>query len=362
MEENVFGVTPEAAASAGDEPAPAARAASNDASIDADHDAEMGDEPAKTDPPADPGDEPAPSPDAAQDPPSKDRSEELFTPEDGDSVVQIGEKAYRSPEAAGRAYKALSARARDAHEARRAAEAEAARLRALVEARVAEPTPATPDPAPAPPAAPATGRKRLTDLISRDEIDNLIASEEGPAAAFKKLGDLVDERLEQVYAEIQGVKPVVDRVRPIVERDDVVVAADKLFTQVQGLKDEAGEALFPELQDPNSPEVAAITEIWRRQLDDPEARKFALTPHGVRYAIVEYRSQRPTSTAPPEPRTDPGRSTAAARKASAALQSMGSATSARPGGTAGPARSAEETYAESIRARQHPLFGVAVGR
>jgi len=345
MTDNVFGVTQVADQNRDEKPPSAPVSDPSDADL-------RPDEPAAVAPPA-------PEP-AATEPPAE--PEELFDGEhDAASLVKLGMRAYDTPEKADLVFKQFAGRTAAELARRRAAEAEVAALRserdrlqgALEVVRPQQPQKQEADGTPAKPASTPSKPKRLTDLISDDEFDALVV-EHGPAKAFRRLAELMDQRLDEALEESQ--RDVV----PIVRERMVAQRTAETFDGAAAVKGTDGRPLYPEIGDANSPEAEAVFNIWQRNFADPALAPLAFTPTGIRIAVNEYRAAngQPSSRTP---LTKPAAAVEARRAADRSLQSMG--TDGRAGvrpGSPGAGGGDEEQVHSLIRARQHPIFGVAV--
>lgn len=342
MTDNIFGVTPETA------PTPAETAPEASVSVPQDSG------PA---PEAEPAVEPAPS-EPAKPEGSEDDDEKDLLSEDPNEGFAIGNKVYKDIGSADRAFRQFAGRAQAETRRRKEIEAELTRTHALLEVlkseRAERPQKQDDQGTPAPPPPPPQP-KRLTDLVSDEEFDQLVA-EHGPAKAFRRLAELTEDRLKEALEESQR------DIKPILQQKQAAERTAQTFDHCAGLKDEAGNPLYPEIGDPNSPEAQKVFAIWQRNFQNPTRAPLAFTPDGIEFAILEYRSAngQPASRAP---RTPAGAAVGARRVADRSLQSMGTggASGARPGGP-GPVQGGEERVQAAIRATQHPIFGVVQER
>lgn len=343
MTDNIFGVSPDLPA----EPGPTAPSATG-----SEQDPKVVQEPAPEPSPAPPADEPAPEP--------VEDEERDFLAEDPNQGFRLGNKTYRDLESADHVFRQFAGRAKAEAERRKAAEEQLAELRAERDrlaaafemARSQQPqkqdSGATPAEPPAPPKP-----TRLTELVSDEELDALIA-EHGPGRAFKRFAELVEQRQAELLEEATRDS------KPIVQERRAAEAAAQTFESAAALKDESGNPVYPELSDPNSPAGQAVFNLWQRNFKNPQLAPLAFTPTGIEIAINAFRAAN-GQPAPVAPRTAAGAAVVARRSADASLQSMGTGTrsSVRPGGP-GPVGSTEERVQRLIRSRQHEVFGVAV--
>jgi hypothetical protein len=335
MTENVFGVTPEPAADQGAEPSPAPVSQPQDSQQEP------------------PPQEPAPSEPAKPEPErddDEDADEKELLSEDPENGFRIGSKVYKDLNSADRAFRQFAGRASAEARRRKEVEAELERTRSLLDLvskqqpqkQDDQGSPATPAPPPPP--------KRLTDLVSDEEFDQLVA-EHGPAKAFRRLAELTESRLAEALEESQR------DIRPILQRTQAADRTAETFDSCAALKDEKGSPLFPEIGDPNSPEAQAVFAIWQRNFSDPALAPLAFTSQGVRIAVLEHRAVngQPASS---RPRTAPAAAVAARRTADRTLQSMGTSggPSARP--APGHVGDDEERVQAALAAQRHPVFGV----
>jgi hypothetical protein len=346
MNDNVFGVTQDPAAESGVNPPLASGSETQD-----------------TEQPREPDDAPEPPPAEPAKPEreaDEDDDEKELLSENPKEGFRIGDKVYKDVESADRAFKRNQGRARA--EARRRQEVETSmgqeleRTRGLLEKALSvhqqpqtqddQGIPATPPPPPKP--------KRLTDLVSREEFDALVA-EKGPAEAFARIAELTEQRLEEALEESQR------ETRPLVRQHQVADKTAQTFDGAALLKGADGQPLYPEIANPDSPEAVAVYELWQRNFADPQLAPLAFTPHAVRMAVMEYRAAANGQPASRGPRTPAGAAVGARREADRSLQSMGtdSRSSARPAAP-GPVGGDEERIQAAMRAQRHPVFGVTV--
>lgn len=330
MSDNVFGVTPAVETDQGVTPSPVE--------------------------PAQPEDTQELAPPEPAKPVGSEADEDAFEGVSVGDLVKLGTRAYGSIEQADRVFKQFAGRVRAELERRRSAESERDRIAGALETfrtlsqqpqtqQEDKGTPATPPPPPAP--------KRLTDLVSDEEFDGLVA-EHGPAKAFRRLAELTESRLAEALEEQTR------DIRPIVQRTHAAERTAETFDGCAALKDEQGRPLYPEIGDPNAPAAQQVFEIWQRNFSDPALAPLAFTQHGIRMAVLEYRAAngQPASS---RPRTPAGAAVTARRSADRVLQSMGTGGAAgpRPGGP-GSVGDDEERIRAAIRATQHPIFGVTM--
>lgn len=299
--------------------------------------------------------EPAPETPAPAPAPTDDDEAKAFEAADGEEGVRLGNKVYKDWNAADHVFRTFAGKA--SAEAKRRKELEdrllaVERERDELRARPASPSePAAEEtvPAPAGHAEPRpTSRKRLKEVLTRDEVNRMIV-DDGIDAVIERLSDLVDERIEQTADEkFAPLKPIADRK---IGTEMAIEAFDRQANRTA--KD--GSFVFPEL-DPDQPSSDAIVAIWQRRVFEDEAfRERAFDPLAIEACVLEYRSGA-TSTAPQEEAPKPS-----TRAAAAAIQGMGRTASPNPGAP-GPVRrmviDPEETIRRIVADRSSNAFGV----
>jgi hypothetical protein len=359
MTANVFGITPEEGTEAHElEGTPSEKPAAPDATP-----AEQATKTEETEAPApapEPTPQPAPAPER-EEPASEPGEEEEGLSEDGNGF-RIGNKVYKDIMAADQAFRQQRGRAQA--EARRAKELSDERDRLLQEnaalkARGELPQPQTPVPDPSAPAETPNATQGdgagLTELLTESEINELIA-EEGADKALVEVQKRMDARArEQLDA----------RTAPLRQHEEAVEAqqvAMEAFSYVSQTRNEAGDALFPEL-DENSPHAPEIVSTWDQLImEDPDFRAIALSPAGVKYAYQVWKATSGTSPQPasaPEPPQPSGTEAQNSALAGMSAGQRGAPTS--PASQSPPPRIAsEEAVRKLLAARENPVFGVEV--
>jgi hypothetical protein len=307
--------------------------------------------------------EPDPAPEPAK-PEGEGAEEEDGLSEDGNGF-RIGNKVYKDIMAADHAFRqnrgraqAEAKRAKEAEEGRKELFEENARLKAQLESLPAQ-TP-QPDPAaPAPEPAAVPEGQRLTEPLTKDEINELIA-EEGADAALLEVQRRADARAEERLDA---------RTVPLRQQEEVAEAqqiASENFFNVSQMKGADGSALFPELAEdaPTAPEIVAT---WDRLVaEDPDFRAIALSPAGVKYAYNEWKYTKSAATSQPAPSPEPPAAGTDAQNQALSGMSQGSRPSPPPADPNAAARppalpaNSEEAVRKLIAAKTHPVFGVTV--
>jgi hypothetical protein len=322
--------------------------------------------PKTEDPTPDP--EPAPSPEPTPEPAkpeveAEETDEGEGFAEDG-TGFQIGNKVYRDLQSADQAFRQQRGRAQA--EAKRAKELQEERDRLLQEnaalkVKAESPIPQTPQPDPASPGAPAppAGKEDgagLTEPLTQEEINELIA-EEGADKALLEIQARADRRFEERLGTATA---------PIRRQEEVAEAqkvAMEQFTAASEMTGPDGQLIFPELSDETlAPEIVAV---WDKLVTEDEGfRDIALSASGVRLAVREWQAARGTPSQPASPPHDPGPTGPDANDALAGMSDgQRAAPTAPPAGTPPPrppAINSEEAVRKLIRARENPVFGVTV--
>lgn len=296
--------------------------------------------------------DPAPEAPAPAPPATDDDEAKAFEAAEGEEGIRLGNKVYKDWAAADHVFRTFAGKASAESKRRKEVEERLERLERERADLLARPTPAPEGEARAAeePTAPtpAPGRKRLKEVLTRDEVNRMIV-DDGIDAVIERLSDLVDERIEQTADEkFAPLKPLADRK---VGTEMAIAAFDAQANRTT--KD--GSYVFPEL-DPDQPSSDAIVQIWQRRIMEDEAfRERAFDPLAIEACVLEYRSGA-TSTAPQGEAPTPS-----SRAAAAALQGMGRQASPSPTAP-GPTRrivvDPEETIRRLTAARSDNPFGV----
>ena len=286
--------------------------------------------------------------------------------EDG-TGFRIGNKTYKTVLDADHAFRqnrgraqAEAKRANEAGEREAEAKRENVRLQGELETLRGQTPQTTPTATPTESAAPEqTG---LTELLTAEEINNLIAEEGADVALIK-----MQERMEARSNEKLDA-----RTAPLQQQEEVNAAQQTAighFNDVSDLKDSDGKLLFPELSD--DAQATEIVATWDRLvMEDPDFRATALTPMAVKHAYHIWKagphaagtsSQPPASVpAPPQAPGSDAQDTALTSMAAGQRNAPTTPTST-PRPPALPANS-EEAVRKLIKAKQNPIFGVEVER
>jgi hypothetical protein len=364
MTTNVFGIIPEEGTEAHEAEVKSKETPPSSPQTTPDEQATTTEEPAAPSPAPEPTPpEPDPAPEPAK-PEGEGAEEEDGLSEDG-TGFRIGNKVYKDIMAADHAFRqnrgraqAEAKRAKEAEDARRELFEENPRLKAQLDSQsgqTLQPDPAAPAPAP----AAAQEGQQLTEPLTKDEINELIA-EEGADAALLEVQRRADARAEERLDA---------RTVPLRQQEEVAEAqqiASENFFNVSQLKGADGTSLYPELAEdaPTAPEIVAT---WDRLVsEDPDFRAIALSPAGVKYAYNEWKHSRPADTSQPAPSPEPAPAGTDAQNEALASMSQGSAPTPPPADPNAPPRPAqlpantEEAVRKLIAAKQHPVFGVTL--
>lgn len=369
MTTNVFGLTPEEGTEAHEaEGTPSEKLAAPNAT--------PADKPKDDEQVADPT--PAPAAPSAEDPPATETPAAPLTDdqlagmeevpdglsEDG-TGFRIGNKNYKTVLDADHAFRQNRGRAQaEAKRANEAAEREAEALRenARLQGELETLRGQTPQTAPAatPTESAAPEQTGLTELLTADEINNLIAEEGADVALIK-----MQERMEARSNEKLDA-----RTAPLQQQEEVAAAQQTAighFNDVSELTDEAGNLVFPELSD--DAQATEIVATWDRLvMEDPDFRATALTPMAVKHAYSVWKagphaagtSSQPPASDPAPPQAPGSDAQDAALSGMSDGQRNGSTTpTSSPRPPALPANS-EEAVRKLIAAKQNPVFGVEV--
>lgn len=370
MASNIFGIIPEEGSeaqreAAGEKPeeTPASPATTPD---------EQDTTPEETAAPS-PDPEPTPQADPAPEtasPEGEAEEEEEGISEDG-TGFRIGNKVYKDIMAADHAFRQNRGRAQA--EARRAKALEDEKARLLEEVatlRAQASVYAQSQPPQADPAAPAQQAaveesERLTQPLTRDQINELIA-EEGADVALEKVQEIAEKRMMEMLDA---------RTAPLRQQEEIAEAqqvASENFYNVSQMTGADGKPLFPAL-DENSETAGQVVAVWDQLVtEDPDFRAIALSPAGVKFAYREWErltassAPAPADTSqPPAPPSAPPAPGGTAEQ-SRALASMGRGQASpppsdpnRPPTSQLPANP-EEAVRKLLEARQHSVFGVTV--